>query len=163
MTFNDKIKEKITKRRRLGQRGLLPRAVKSRQWLLGSVYTFTAAYIYTDLMDLSNGEDDQGTFTWTQNKGYDFLIPEHYSSIYVSSSTSNSRYELPGGDLITESEWLWAPWSFNYDRYNALYDRARNRAVGKIWVRNLSAGANQKVTFVVMGKYQSGAQGGAAS
>lgn len=142
--------------KRISQRELIPTAIKERHLLTGKIFLFGPISTFASVLTLSNGEDNQITITVSHNEKFDLYVPEIYTSIYVNSSIEDTNFELPGGSSITESQWIWTPFSWNYDQYKNAQFKGRFRSTGKIYIRNVSAGASQNITLVLQTKYVAG-------
>lgn len=132
---------------RATQRNLLPTAVKERQWLSGGLYRFTVATTFTDILTLSNGEDDTVTLTFSHSKLNDLLTPEIYVAYYQTSVASANQ--IPGGSSITESQWVFTSPFFDYGSW----DKTRYESVVTFYIRNVSAGASQTISVVTQAKF----------
>lgn len=132
---------------RISQRGMIPTAVKERQFFSGRLYSKTAVFTFTDLLTLSNGEDENVTFTFSHSEEFDLLTPEIYVARYIGSVAAANQ--LPGGSSVTESAWIWTAPEFDY----GAWDGSRYVSAVTLYVRNVSAGASQTVSFLVQGKF----------
>ena len=138
------------RKERVSQREIVPSAVKERHWLSGKIYAKTVVSTFTDLLTLSNGNDEFVNFTFTHSKEYDLLLPEVYIARYINSIVSTQQ--LPGGSGVTESQWIWTAPEFDY----GAWDGSRNKSVILVYIRNVSAGASQTVSFKLQAKFIAG-------
>lgn len=136
--------------RRSSQRTILPKAIKERQWLTGSLYSKTVSTNFSSVATLSNGEDVTVTITFSHSKKFDLLTPEVYVVYYVGS-IDNANI-LPDGSNITNSEWIFtAPW---FDKI--AWDGDRFDSVISFYIRNISAGASQVIALTIQAKFIAG-------
>ncbi len=123
----------IPANRRIGQTGIMPTAVKNRQF--GEIIQLGA--LISSTVTLSNGDQTTFTITTTPQTYNNRILALPDITLYVGSVADNNR--LPGGSAVTASQWQIIFLGNDY-LSNDGYD-----IVTKVFVRNISAGASKDV------------------